>query len=188
MTPVDIIRDARAEGVRLELSPAGTIKATGEAAAVNRWLPAIREHKLAIIAALKADAGRTASATWWLLRYPDGKLLEVAFCPPVRRDEALALYPGAVEAEAFEPEIRTPSEPLSFEDEAAIRRWLDKIGEDDAALVAEVIERCRCDAEARDDFLALATPATEGEHRGVARAAGPSRGNGKRVRSGAIQR
>jgi hypothetical protein len=156
MTPEALVSTARADGVRLELSPAGTIKATGDAAAVYRWLPVIREHKLAIIAALKADAERTASATWWRLQYADGRLVEVAFCPPVRRDEALALYPGSVEAEAFEPDICTPSEPLSFPDEAAIRCWLDKIGEDDAAVVDEVIERCRRDAEARRDFLALA--------------------------------
>jgi hypothetical protein len=178
MTPVDIIRHARADGVRLELSPAGTIRATGDASVVSRWLPAIREHKLAIIAALKADAERTASATWWLLRYPDGKLLEVACAPPATRDEVLAWY-GASDAEPFEPESRAPSEPLSFQDEDAIRHWLDVIGETDSAVVAEVISRCRCDAEARRDFLVLATatpatPATEGEHLGVARAAGPS--------------
>jgi hypothetical protein len=156
MTPAALISTVRADGVQLELSPAGTIRATGDASVVSRWLPAIREHKLAIIAALKADAERTASATWWRLQYADGRLVEVACAPPATRDEVLTWYPGAVEAEAFEPESLAPSEPLSFEDEDAIRRWLDVIGETDAAVVAEVIERCRCDAEARRDFLALA--------------------------------
>lgn len=52
MTPAAILKEAFADGVSLALSPAGTIKATGDGAAVNRWLPAIREHKAAIIKAL----------------------------------------------------------------------------------------------------------------------------------------
>jgi hypothetical protein len=43
MTPAAIINEAMADGVSLTISPAGTIKATGDGAAVNRWLPAIRE-------------------------------------------------------------------------------------------------------------------------------------------------
>jgi hypothetical protein len=50
---VSIIRWAQAEGVRLALSPAGTIKVSGDAAAVNRWLPRIRQHKAEIVEALK---------------------------------------------------------------------------------------------------------------------------------------
>jgi len=56
MTPAAIIKDATAEGVTLALTPAGTIKATGEGAAVNRWLPVIREHKPGIVAALQEAA------------------------------------------------------------------------------------------------------------------------------------
>jgi hypothetical protein len=53
MTPATIIKDAAAEGVMLALTPAGTIKVTGEGAAVNRWLPLLREHKPVILAALQ---------------------------------------------------------------------------------------------------------------------------------------
>ena len=42
MTPAAIIREAAADGMRLALAPAGTIKATGNQAAVNRWLPVLR--------------------------------------------------------------------------------------------------------------------------------------------------
>lgn len=59
MTPAAIIKRATAEGVVLALSPAGTIKATGEGAAVNRWLPIIRQHKPEIVAALQ-DAANDA--------------------------------------------------------------------------------------------------------------------------------
>jgi hypothetical protein len=47
-----IIQKAAADGVSLTLSPAGTIKAAGDQKAVNRWLPALREHKPALLAAL----------------------------------------------------------------------------------------------------------------------------------------
>lgn len=49
MTPETIIRKAKADGVRLALSPTGTIKATGDGVAVNRWLAVIRERKAEII-------------------------------------------------------------------------------------------------------------------------------------------
>lgn len=55
MTPAAIIKQATADGVRLALSPTGTIKATGNQAAVTRWLPLIREHKPELLAALQAD-------------------------------------------------------------------------------------------------------------------------------------
>jgi hypothetical protein len=56
MTPAAIIKKAMADGVNLALSPAGTIKATGEGAAVNRWLPVIRKYKPGIVAALQEAA------------------------------------------------------------------------------------------------------------------------------------
>jgi hypothetical protein len=56
MNPATIIREAQADGVRLALSPAGTIKVAGGRAALARWLPVIRERKAEIIAALEAGA------------------------------------------------------------------------------------------------------------------------------------
>jgi hypothetical protein len=55
MTPAAIIREAEADGVSLALSSAGTIKAAGDQAAVNRWLPVLREHKLGIVVALASS-------------------------------------------------------------------------------------------------------------------------------------
>jgi hypothetical protein len=54
MTPAAIIRDAQAEGVTLALSPSGSIKAVGDSATVNRWLPIIVEHKPGIVVILQA--------------------------------------------------------------------------------------------------------------------------------------
>jgi len=53
MTPAAIVKEAMADGVSLALSPAGTIKATGKQAAVDRWLSVIREHKAEILAAIE---------------------------------------------------------------------------------------------------------------------------------------
>ncbi len=63
MTPATIIREAQADGVRLVLSPTGTIKATGDGVVVNRWLAVIRERKAEINDALKVGAGGTAPLT-----------------------------------------------------------------------------------------------------------------------------
>lgn len=58
MTPATIIREAQADGVRLALSPAGTITAIGDGAAVNRWLAVIRERKAEILAELQREMRR----------------------------------------------------------------------------------------------------------------------------------
>ena len=61
MNPATIIQELQVDGVSLTLSPSGTIKATGDGAAVNRWLTVIREHKAEIIDVLKVGAGDTAA-------------------------------------------------------------------------------------------------------------------------------
>lgn len=63
MTPTAIIREALSEGVKLTLSTAGTIKATGDDAAVGRWVAVIREHKAEIVDVLKVGAGDTTPAS-----------------------------------------------------------------------------------------------------------------------------
>ncbi len=53
MKPATIIKQAMADGVSLALTTAGNIKVRGDQAAVNRWLPSIREHKPGIVVALR---------------------------------------------------------------------------------------------------------------------------------------
>lgn len=62
MTPATIIKEAQADGVRLALSPDGTIKAVGSGEAVNRWLPLIRSHKAELLAELRAANEATYDA------------------------------------------------------------------------------------------------------------------------------
>lgn len=69
MSPEALIEQATTEGVRLALSESGAIKATGDALAVDRWLPRIRERKPAIIKALlarSASTGDIAAVRAWL--------------------------------------------------------------------------------------------------------------------------
>ena len=53
MNTADILEHAFDDGVTMSLTPTGTIKMRGDGAAVNRWLPMIREHKPDILAALQ---------------------------------------------------------------------------------------------------------------------------------------
>ncbi len=53
MTVMNIVKQIESDGVRLALSDSGTLKAVGDGAAVNRWLPTIRERKSEIIEALQ---------------------------------------------------------------------------------------------------------------------------------------
>ena len=153
MTPATIIREAQADGVRLALSPTGTIKVTGNGAAVNRWLAVIRERKAEIIDALQVSPGDTATASrWWLIHYPDRDPLEVACCPEATHADILERHPDAVAAEPFTPTIRQPSAPLTDSEESAIRAWLALIEETDPATIVEVIGQCQRDADARDYF------------------------------------
>jgi hypothetical protein len=157
MTPATIIREAQADGVRLALSPAGTIKATGDDAAVNRWLAVIRERKLDIIEALKVGAGDTVNASrWWRLHYADREPVAVSCSPPATHAEILERHPDAVAAEPFTPTIRQASAPMTAIQETAVRAWLALIGETDPATIAEEIARCQQDADARAYLLGRA--------------------------------
>ena len=104
MTPPEILKEARAGGVILTISPAGTIKATGDGAAVNWWLPTIRAHKAGIVEALKLGAGDTAATSWgWRVTYPanhpgeriSGRVFECYVVPLQTLAEMQAIHPGA---------------------------------------------------------------------------------------------
>lgn len=58
MSPTEIIERATEEGVLIALSPSGSISAKGDPAAIDRWLPAIKQSKAAIIAELQLERRR----------------------------------------------------------------------------------------------------------------------------------
>lgn len=63
MSPADIIERASEEGVLLVLSPTGSISAKGDQSAVDRWLPAIKQNKAAVIAELELEQRRAKVLT-----------------------------------------------------------------------------------------------------------------------------
>ena len=58
MSPAEIIERATEEGVLLALSSTGSISAKGDQSAIDRWLPAIKQSKAAIIAELQLERRR----------------------------------------------------------------------------------------------------------------------------------
>jgi len=163
MTPITIIRKTQEEGLRLTLSPSGTIKVTGDATVVNRWLALIREHKEEIIEVLSIGASCTeTSSRWWLIHYPDRDPVKVACYPETTHAEMRKRYSNAVAAEPFTPIIRQPPAPLIVSEETAIRAWLVQIEETDPATIAEVIDRCQTDADAREFYLELISDSGRG--------------------------
>jgi hypothetical protein len=74
MTPEAVVTELRATGVRLTIED-GKIKATGNKAALERWLPVLRERRAEIIAALKV--GPEATHADILERHPDAVAAEL---------------------------------------------------------------------------------------------------------------
>jgi hypothetical protein len=55
MNATEMIEQAAVDGVVLALSQTGTIKATGDQSAVDKWLPTIRDYKPAILCELQRE-------------------------------------------------------------------------------------------------------------------------------------
>ena len=107
MTPAEIIKEARAEGITLALSDSGTIKVRGDRASVSRWLVVIQKQKPGIVVALreaatdgpKVDAANIASASHgWLIHYAACDPVEVYCSPAATHAEVLAAFAGSVAA------------------------------------------------------------------------------------------
>ena len=64
MTPTEVIERAAADGVLIALSASGSISAKGVQSAIDRWLPAIRQNKAAIIGLLQPSEDGWSSADW----------------------------------------------------------------------------------------------------------------------------
>lgn len=111
MTSAAIVQAAAADGVRLALTEAGTLKTIGHPDSVQHWLPRLREHKAEIVQLLAAANDPTAApATGWLIHFADRDPLEVWFSPAVTHGEVLAAHPAALAAEPIpERDIRKPT-------------------------------------------------------------------------------
>lgn len=155
MTLSSLIRKRDTVGIATAIPAISATQPKGEAATVARIATVAvanpKEEKTASPA--KVGAGETATASrWWLIHYPDRDPVEVACCPEATHADILERHSDAVAAEPFTPTIRQPSAPLTASEEAAIRAWLALIEETDPATIAEVIDQCRRDADARCYF------------------------------------
>jgi hypothetical protein len=102
-----------------------------------------------------AAAVRDDDPFWnWRISLP-GRELTVAFSPEATSADILAWYPELTTAEPVTtPDLHPPS--MTGDEEAKIRGWLSRIGEDDPVTIAEVIEGCRRDAAVRNYFIGRA--------------------------------
>lgn len=111
MTPAAIIRQAAVDGVRIALSPAGTVKMTGSKVAVARWVEMVRDNKLGIIALLKGpandvyldldifDPALTADPDThrrWSITIPGRDVFSVIVIPEANHGQMKFMYPTAV--------------------------------------------------------------------------------------------
>ena len=142
---LDITASLDADGGLLLDTPKGVL--------TDNLIERIRQSKPFLIAELHAVA---TPKTHWLLHFPDRDPQEVVCHPEASHAEMLAWYPDTVAAEPSTPTIRQPSAPMSAAQESAIRAWLALIEETDPTTVADVIERCRQDVNAREYFTGRA--------------------------------
>ncbi|MBA3034163.1 MAG: hypothetical protein KKF85_14275 [Gammaproteobacteria bacterium] len=156
MNPVDLIAAALADGVELRLLNNGKLKALGDSAAIERWTGRLKEQKASIIESLKVGAGDTATSWGWLLHFPDRAPLPVLVVPHVTHAEILDQHPDAIAAEPYDPIQRHPIARMTGDEEQAIRAWLALIEETDPATIADVLNQCQQDADARDYFIGRA--------------------------------
>ena len=107
----------------------------------------------------KQSGSRATSIPATSATQPKGEAASVARIATVavaNQPEAKPAKPSTVDVAGtvmrpFDP-LRRQSPPMSADEEAAIRAWLALIEETDAATIAEVIDRCRSDTEARAYF------------------------------------
>jgi hypothetical protein len=148
MSPATLIREAQSDGVMLSLSLAGNIKASGDRAAVDRWLPMIRDRKAEIIDALKISAPDTASASrWWVIHYPDRDPLELAFYPEATYAEILEWHPDALRIEPGRRDQSGDSDPQA---DSVSLKWAELVGEDDPVAIRALVRAVRFDPDARN--------------------------------------
>ena len=147
MTNNDLLKSAWGDGVRLEITPHGTLYVTGNHSAVNRWLPVIRERRDGLIEEL------LAFSFWWRLHFSGGGVLEVFSPSGNTRAGILKGYPEAESVEAFTLVHTRPDTRLAVEEAAAIVLWLASIGERSQEIIDDVLAQCERSAEARGYYL-----------------------------------
>jgi hypothetical protein len=110
MTPAEIVHRAAADGVGLALSPAGTIKASGNKEALATWQPVIRERKAEIVDVLAelTDLVRACGEHYQFSEAEHVEALECALADPAAalvcfRTVVREIWPNGLNHEGVEP-------------------------------------------------------------------------------------
>jgi hypothetical protein len=91
--------------------------------------------------------------TWWRIVLATGEEKIITTSPPATLEELKVLYPEAFSIEPYQRQVKRLERPLTPEEERTILAFLASIGEEDKEIIAEAMEACRCDQEAREYYL-----------------------------------
>jgi len=148
MTLSALIRKRDTGNLATAISAISATQPKGEAATVAR---------IATVAVANPKEEKTAppakSSRCWLLHYRDREPVE-CHTSGATRDDVLRWHPDTIAAEPFkEPRLTAPSALLTAEEETTIRAWLALIEETAPYTIADVLDQCRNDADARSYFM-----------------------------------
>ncbi len=90
------------------------------------------------------------TARTWLLHFSDREPLEVWYSPAATHAQVLADCPDALAAEPIVAAARPCAIPMAADEEQFIRAWMGRIEESDPVTIADVLDKCQRDADARD--------------------------------------
>ncbi len=98
-------------------------------------------------------------SVWWTVHFPDLPPLQVVVRPPASSAEMEVCYPQATLIEPSKDSwVQAPVGPMTPDQERAIKGWLSLIGETDSLKIANVLNQCQSDQQARHWFLEKAGP------------------------------
>ena len=149
------VAEATAVAAEIHTATPETLAGQSEVAAQPAPIEACTHETLETQKAIRYEVGSRATATtfrWWLIHFSDRDPVELASSPDATHTEILQRHPDALAAEPFTPRNRQPSAPFSIEEERDIRAWLALIRETDPEIIAEVMQQCQSNADARDYF------------------------------------
>jgi hypothetical protein len=143
----------RASGIGLSVTPKGGLRASGNEAAIQMFLPDLIAHKTRIIAALESGRMRGDLVHRdWKVTYPNREA-DHTTSAAVDADELLAWHPGAIAAVMCTPQPERPSNPLSDREIQALTQWLQRGGETDLRAIGGIIDLCNQDKIQRNAWL-----------------------------------
>lgn len=160
MNAPELLGEARRAGITFMLPTPEKLVARGDKLQIEHLQPALAEHKIRILDALRQEDAEVA--THWVLHNAQGEPLEVLCQPPASRLEVLSTHAGFLSAEIFTQKLTLPPLALRADEILALRRWLAQIGESDPVLVEEVIRQCQTSQAAREGFLTQCARHTPG--------------------------